>query len=278
MRLGQRGARRANSSRRALNDSSASREVGHRLLDRRTTRRGAGGATARSRGLELPADVLGLVLYQLPLAHDIAAVAPTCQQLCAQLAARLKLRPFSSAVVHARRALSTLGLAVGRVHHRLRRTGTVKVCPRFRVQRHRRRTNATSWRWRCCRRISLSASCERSRSCGRSRCSRAAFEVGEARRVRLRRAARRCALCGRPDRRRVRLYHVDGTLVVSSRGALAAVGGRGDADGQHIISGSQDKLASRCGASPARANMSDLPRARRRRSCALAVMPDGRAS
>ena len=30
---------------------------------------------------ELPADVLGLVLYQLPLAHDIAATALTCHTL-----------------------------------------------------------------------------------------------------------------------------------------------------------------------------------------------------
>ena len=39
-----------------------------RMPTTRAARRGGGGA----RLLELPADVLGLVLYQLPLAHDIA--------------------------------------------------------------------------------------------------------------------------------------------------------------------------------------------------------------
>ena len=46
--------------------------------------RGAGArarAAARCLTEVLPADALGLVLYQLPLAHDIAAVAPTCHAL-----------------------------------------------------------------------------------------------------------------------------------------------------------------------------------------------------
>ena len=47
----------------------------------------------------LPADVLGLVLYQLPLAHDIAAVAPTSHALCDAAKLALKLRPFSGEVV-----------------------------------------------------------------------------------------------------------------------------------------------------------------------------------
>ena len=47
----------------------------------------------------LPADALGLVLYQLPLAHDIAAVAPTCRQLCDAAKLAMKLRPFSGVVV-----------------------------------------------------------------------------------------------------------------------------------------------------------------------------------
>ena len=44
-----------------------------------TTRAARRAAAARL--IELPADALGLVLYQLPLAHDIAAVAPTCRAL-----------------------------------------------------------------------------------------------------------------------------------------------------------------------------------------------------
>ena len=49
--------------------------------------------------LDLPTDALGLVLYQLTLAHDIAAVAPTCRQLCDAAKIALKLRPFSGEVV-----------------------------------------------------------------------------------------------------------------------------------------------------------------------------------
>ena len=47
----------------------------------------------------LPADALGLVLYQLTLAHDIAAVAPTCHALDNAAKIALKLRPFSGEVV-----------------------------------------------------------------------------------------------------------------------------------------------------------------------------------
>ena len=47
-------------------------------------RRGRGGAAARCLIEVLPADALGLVLYQLPLAHDIAEMAPTCHLLCGE--------------------------------------------------------------------------------------------------------------------------------------------------------------------------------------------------
>ena len=60
----------------------------------------ATSATAASMPLtDLPADALGLVLYQLTLAHDIAAVAPTCHVLCDAAKIALKLRPFSGEVV-----------------------------------------------------------------------------------------------------------------------------------------------------------------------------------
>ena len=62
------------------------------------TTRAARRAAARLL-LELPADVLGLVLYQLTLAHDIAAVAPTCHVLCDAAKLARKLRPFSAEVV-----------------------------------------------------------------------------------------------------------------------------------------------------------------------------------
>ena len=63
------------------------------------TTRAARRAAAERRLLELPADVLGLVLYQLLLAHDIAAVAPTCHALSDAAKIALKLRPFSGEVV-----------------------------------------------------------------------------------------------------------------------------------------------------------------------------------
>ena len=63
------------------------------------TTRAALRAAAERQFLELPADVLSLVLYQLPLVHDIAAVAPTCRLLCDAAKLALKLRPFSGEVV-----------------------------------------------------------------------------------------------------------------------------------------------------------------------------------
>ena len=52
----------------------------------------AARAAALQELIELPADVLSLVLYQLTLAHDIAAVAPTCHALddAAKLARKLR--------------------------------------------------------------------------------------------------------------------------------------------------------------------------------------------
>ena len=66
-----------------------------------TTRapRSAARAAARCLTEVLPADALGLVLYQLTLAHDIAAVAPTCHALCDAAKLAMKLRPFSGEVV-----------------------------------------------------------------------------------------------------------------------------------------------------------------------------------
>ena len=57
--------------------------------------------TAASSGklIELPADVLGLVLYQLPLAHDIASTALTCRTFHTSAKLVQKLRPFTGKVV-----------------------------------------------------------------------------------------------------------------------------------------------------------------------------------
>ena len=65
----------------------------------------------------LPADALSLVLYQLRLAHDIAAVAPTCRALCDAAKLALKARPFSGEVVtlagHQRRVRAVAAAADG---------------------------------------------------------------------------------------------------------------------------------------------------------------------
>jgi hypothetical protein len=61
--------------------------------------RAARRAAAERQFLELPTDVLGLVLYQLPLAHDIALTGLTCRTLCNAAKLALKLRPYSSEVV-----------------------------------------------------------------------------------------------------------------------------------------------------------------------------------
>ena len=56
-------------------------------------------AAASGKLIELPADVLGLVLYQLPLAHDIARTGLTCRALCTAAKLAFKARPFSSEVI-----------------------------------------------------------------------------------------------------------------------------------------------------------------------------------
>ena len=63
------------------------------------TRRAEARAAAERQLLELPADVLSLVLYQLPLAHDIALTALTCRSLCDAAKLAAKARPFSGRVV-----------------------------------------------------------------------------------------------------------------------------------------------------------------------------------
>jgi len=63
------------------------------------TTRAARRAAAERQLLELPADVLGHVLYQLPLAHDIALTGRTCRALCVAAKLALKARPFSGEVV-----------------------------------------------------------------------------------------------------------------------------------------------------------------------------------
>ena len=66
-----------------------------------TTRAARAAARAAARCLTevLPADALGLVLYQLPLAHDIARTGLTCHAPCDAAKLARKARPFSPEVV-----------------------------------------------------------------------------------------------------------------------------------------------------------------------------------
>ena len=47
---------------------------------------------------DVAADALGLVLCKLTLAHEIAAVAPTCKVVSVAVRNAFKVRPFSSKV------------------------------------------------------------------------------------------------------------------------------------------------------------------------------------
>ena len=66
----------------AVGELGASCAAPLRLAMPTTRAPGAAARAARCLTEVLPADALGLVLYQLTLAHDIAAVAPTCHVLC----------------------------------------------------------------------------------------------------------------------------------------------------------------------------------------------------
>ena len=65
------------------------------------------GAAAHCLTEVLPADALGLVLYQLPLAHDIARTGLTCHALDDAAKLALKLRPFLGEVVTPSRGTPT---------------------------------------------------------------------------------------------------------------------------------------------------------------------------
>ena len=111
-------------------------------------------ASAARQLLELPADALGLVLYhQLTLAHDIAAVAPTCRLLCDVCeAGALKLRPFSAEVVTLRWHTDVLGFVAAALGQG---TGSDDknnqgVASSLRAH-YPPAQNVVSGRWRCCR-------------------------------------------------------------------------------------------------------------------------------
>ena len=226
----------------------------------RSARAAAARAAARQL-VDLPTDALGLVLYQLTLAHDIAAVAPTCHALCDAAKLARKLRPFSPEVV----MLNGVGFrsyifcrADGRPHY-LRAMNSMEnsmfgVAARACAPSQLQQINGVDWglamlngvRVNTCRNVTTpSARCSTvlimAPSSGLSDndvllCCVAAlpdgvhFVVGLGRRPIQRRAL-------------VKLYHVDGTLVHTFKGHTGSVYAVAvTPDGRHIISGSDDKL------------------------------------
>ena len=59
----------------------------------------AAAADAPKQLTDLPTDAIGLILTRLTLAHDIAAVAPTCHALSVAVGHAFAVRPFSGEVV-----------------------------------------------------------------------------------------------------------------------------------------------------------------------------------
>ena len=210
------------------------------------TTRAARRAAAERRLLELPADVLGLVLYQLPLAHDIAAVAPTCRTLCDAAKIALKLRPFSGEVVTLAGHDGTVNCMVAAPDGRIitgSRDRTIKVwrdgaCERT-IQAHSAWVNAVVLPGGA-RFVSGSSDGTAKLYTFGGELERT-FEVGST----------VSCVAALPDgvhfvvglyNNEVRLYHVDGTLVHTFKGhttVLRAVAVT--LDGQHIISGSFDR-------------------------------------
>ena len=223
------------------------------------------------------------MLYQLTLAHDIAAVAPTCRLLCDAAKLALKLRPFSGEVValagHEGRVCCVAVVPDGRII-----TGaydrTVKVwrdgaCERT-IQAHTKTVNAVAVLPGGARFVSGSDDCtaklwtldgalERTFAMGSNWVWSVAalpdgvhFVVG---------------LGNGPNQGDVKLYHVDGTLVHTFKGRTDWVGALAvTPDGQHIISGSWD---ARQGVERRHQEPREHLRRAHRWVHAVAAMPDG---
>ena len=209
---------------------------------------------AAAGGASPPADALGLVLYQLTLAHDIAAVAPTCHVLCDAVKLALKLRPVlwrgrDARWPHSSGSVRCVASAPdGRII-----TGsddnTVKVW-RDGVCECTIKAPGTrgSRRWRCCRaeRASSASRATAPRSCGRS----TALSSAPSRWAATCSASRRCptactlwsALATAPTRATSGCTTSTGRSSTPSKGTPRSVYAVAvTPDGQHIISGSDDK-------------------------------------
>jgi WD40 repeat protein len=216
----------------------------------RATRAAAALAVER-RLLELPADVLGLVLYHLPLAHDIALTGLTCRALCDAAKLALKARPFSSEVVTLYRYTGTVEGVVTAPDGLIITVARDAKVWRDGVCEHTIQANPLSLTA-----VAMLPGGARFVSCSHDRTARLwtldgtlerTFAMGS-------NVVAVCSIAALPDgvhfvvgllgmrHGDIRLYHVDGTLVHTFKGhtngveALAVM-----PDGQHIISGSYDQ-------------------------------------
>ena len=224
------------------------------------TTRSAHAAAARAAArllLELPTEVLGLVLYQLLLAHDIAAVAPTSRALCDAAKLALKLRPYSGEVVtldeHGYNVRVVQSLADGRIITGSPNDQAVKVWSGSGVCVHtidfecyfESLAMIDGARFICCRYPGFAAdiwdlngalerTIEKPSLDGKFRCVSAMpdgvhFVVGHE--------------CQNPRTRGLSLYHVDGTLVHRFYGHFQSVNAVAvSRDGQHIVSAGDKRV------------------------------------
>jgi len=226
-----------------------------------TTRAARAAARAAARCLTevLPADALSLVLYQLTLAHDIAAVAPTCHVLCDAAKLAMKLRPFSGEVV-------TLGHTKTATQYTFLQSEVycVAAAPDGRVITGSADNAVKVWRDGACEHtiqayaevnaVAVLSGGARFISCGDITAKLWTLDGALERTI----AVGNNMLCAAalPDgvhfvvglwdddgNGEVRLYHVDGTLVHTFKGHTDEVQAVAvTPDGQHIISGSDDYL------------------------------------
>ena len=221
--------------------------------------RAARAAAARAAAqliIELPADVLGLVLYQLRLAHDIALAGFTCRAFCEAAKLALKLRPFSANVKtlasHKDIIYSVAPAADGRI---------VTAAHNCRVKVWKPNSRGA---FRCVRTIQAHTSVLRSLavlpggtrfvSGAQDRTAQLWSIDGTLERIFLAGDMVTCVAAlpdgvhfavglGVDNKGQVRLYHVDGTLVHTFKGHTDDVNSVAvTPDGHHIISGADDKL------------------------------------
>ena len=254
-----------------------------------TTRsRRAAARAAERRLLDLPADVLGLILYQLPLAHDIALTGLTCRLLCNAAKLVLKLRPFSGEVVrqdmHPMPVRAVAVAADGRIISTSSSSYDGVISHAYLPKAS---YDAGSWlshaHNNCIRAVAVLPGGPYFVSGSDDGTAKMWAFVGAPSRVRtFAVGAVVMSVAALPDgvhfvvgaSKEVRLYHVDGTLVHTFRGhdrvvrALALT-----PDGQHIISGSWDhtvkvwSVATKTLVSTCEGHADEV--------YAVAVMPDG---